>query len=96
MLNSDDLLDAMDTVKVIAFMEVEPLTDKFEQIALTKPQAKAMRDALYEILTGFKPGTKDDEGFSVDLNDEVQVQLPNVRDYYEQNFFDQNPSVDSD
>lgn len=70
------------TLKVLAFMEVSPLTDKFQQIVLTDKQARAMRDALFTIISGEPESKAEFSQFDVVTNDAVEMVLPNIRDSY--------------
>lgn len=85
MMNSNEFLEQANSIKVIAFMEIFPLTDKFEQIALTEVQAKQLREALFRIVSGVEEAdtlTK----FQVITNDKVTVTLPDVHDFYDETY----------
>ena len=91
MINSNELFRELSgTVKVVAFMEIKPLSDKFQQIALTQAQAKKVRDAIYQAIV---PGADLSKGgtFDVTTNDDVEIVLPNIRDYYDAKFFEEDP-----
>lgn len=75
-------------MKVVLFVEVSPLTDKFEQVMFTNKQAKAMRDAVAKILSPSIDLNKDDQTFTFYTNDEVKVVLPDIRDYYDDKDFE--------
>lgn len=82
MFKSDDILAEANSLKVVVFMESKPLTDHFEQIVLTREQAKAMRDAILKSLhPEFDMGKEGD--FDILCNDKVAVTLPDVLDEYE-------------
>lgn len=71
-------------------MEIKPLSDKFQQIALTKAQAKKVRDAIYlAIVPGADLNKRNT--FDVTTNDDVEIVLPNIRDYYDDKFFEEDP-----
>lgn len=74
-------MEEANSVKVLAFMEISPLSDKFEQIMLTEVQARKMRDALFLILCP-AADEKDNQEFVVTTNDEVTITIPNVKDTY--------------
>lgn len=73
-------------MKVLVFMESYPLTDKFEQVVLSEGQAKAMRDALFHIIAPNADATTDKVMFDVITNDDIEVVLPDVRDFYGPNY----------
>lgn len=81
MLDAEKVLDELSTLKVLVFMEAEPLTDKFEQVMFTKEQAKKMRDGITKALV---PAAKlnADVSFEIITNDKLSITLPNVKDCY--------------
>lgn len=82
MIKSDDFLAEANSIKVLVLMEVEPLTDRFEQIMFTTAQAKKLRDTIVTILHPEYDLAKEDD-FAVPINDDVAVSLPNVLDEYD-------------
>lgn len=86
MFSSDQILEEANSVKVLAFMEIAPLTDKFQQIVLTEKQAQQMRDSLFRILSGVEDEKQEFNQFDVTTNDDIEIILPNVRDAYGQEF----------
>lgn len=88
MLSSEDILSETNSIKVLVLIEVEPLSDKFEQLMLTHTQAKAMRDALAKILSPDIDLNKDDQVFSYETNDDIKVVLSDIRDSYDENAFE--------
>lgn len=75
-------MEEANSVKVLAFVEISPLSDKFEQIMLTEGQARKMRDALFLILCPEAKDEKNNQEFVVTTNDEVTITIPNVKDTY--------------
>lgn len=82
-----DLLEELSAIKVLAFMEIGPLTDTFQQIALTESQAFEIRKALFHIIAGRNNSQDDINGVDIITNDEVEVVLPEVREFYGDTFF---------
>lgn len=64
--------------KVVIFLEKEPLTDKFEQLVLTKDQ---MASTLKHI-ESFLP-YRSDGGFITETENTQSYTFPNIRPYYE-------------
>ncbi len=93
MNNAEDYLSELSTLKVVAFMEIEPLTDKFEQIALTEAQAKELRMKLFDIIAGV-PDSPDTAIIDVITDNEVKVTLPDVRESYGEDFFKEDEHKD--
>lgn len=79
---SDDYMEELNSIKVLAFMEVAPLTDKFQQIVLSEEQVKRLRDSLFKILAPDSDLKDDKVYFDVLTNDKVEVFLPDVTDFY--------------
>lgn len=86
MTQASNFMEEANAVKVIAFMEVAPLSDKFQQIVFNEEQAKELRDALFKILAPKEVHEQEWAGFTVITNDEVEVTLPDIRDTYGQDF----------
>jgi hypothetical protein len=64
------------TVKMLIFMETTPLSDKFEQVALT-------REVLHKTLDTIRLNLPHNRGaFIVTTNHDVKVSVPNARDFY--------------
>ncbi len=81
-------LEELHSLKVLFFMEAEPLSDKFFQIVLNQEDFKKATKALQELMPKHKPGepcpncSSPNGCFTVMANDEVMVTLPNVKDSY--------------
>lgn len=71
-----DYLDQTSTVKIIAMMETEPLTDTFEPIILSYEQHKVLRRLLESFMIHINGS------FQVFTNHAHRVKLSNVRDDY--------------
>ncbi len=72
-----DLTEMLYSVKVVAMMEVAPITDDFVQIVLSKEQTKK----LLELLESFMPRSSL-SSFVVVNNDRFRVKIPNIPEYY--------------
>lgn len=83
MLNGEDILESLSSLKVIVFMEVEPLTDRFQQICLTSAQARTVRDSIFLALNPTS-NLEERSDFVVLTNDQVEVLIPNVQDTYDE------------
>ncbi len=90
MYSSRDFLEEANAVKVIAFMETEPLSDNFQQIALSKEQSRKLRDAIFAIITGKDAEKEDAQDFTVVTNDKFSLTIPNVPGFYEKAFFEED------
>lgn len=79
-------LSQFDTVKVVIFKEVAPLSDKFEQIVLTESQFKEVLRTLTSVMPPdgrvCTCGQVHADGFVVVTDDEHQYTFPNIRQMY--------------
>lgn len=73
------------------FFEVAPLSDVFEQIAFTEEQAKKIGEFVARTL-----GQQGDGQFEVITDDETQIEIPNSRFTYPQEFFIEQNEDESD
>lgn len=71
--------------KWLMFFEIEPLSDKFEQMAFTEEQAKKIGNFVSEVL-GFDP-KQPEKGFVINTDDDIEINVPNARFFYSPEFF---------
>jgi hypothetical protein len=65
------------TVKVVVFVELEPLSDKYQQICLTEEQIKEVMNTIHD-------QHSNSEEFELTLNDKHQYTFANIKDAYTQ------------
>lgn len=79
-------LNEFDAVKVVILKEVAPLTDRFQQIVLTKAQFRIVLAALTGVMPpDNKPcscGKVHEDGFMVTTNDDHEYVLKDIPQWY--------------
>ena len=70
-------LSQFDELKIVVFFELEPLTDDFEQMMLTKEQYKKLLDCLEEMLPPNGRG-----GRVITTDEDEAHNFANIRTFY--------------
>lgn len=84
MNNESPFLNEFNKTKWLMFYEIEPLSDKFQQMAFTEEQTKKIGNFVSELL-GFDPNNPE-KGFEITTDDEVEINVPNARFFYPAEF----------
>lgn len=77
MIDVDQVEALGENVKVVIFIESEPLSDRFNQIMLTQEQRKRMLEALRKEMRPLPGG-----GFDVWMSNVHEYTFPNIKDDY--------------
>lgn len=79
-IKADEILSDLRGLKLILFLEKQPLSDRFEQIMLNHHQLVRVRKYVQALL----PDCQACGGVSVTVDDEKPIDLPDIKDHYEQ------------